>query len=74
MSVRAGNSHLNSEGGRITDWFDVLPEQDSLVGNQLHIYVQHIFHFQNNLVLTSKDRRSAVRDTFPFRIKVSVPW
>ena len=32
------------------------------------------FQHQNNLVQTSKDRRSAVPDPSPFRIKVSVPW
>ena len=30
------------------------------------------FHFQNNLVQTTKDRRSAVLDPTPFSIKVRV--
>ena len=33
----------NSEGGRITYWFDLLSLQDLLVRNQLHL-------FSNNLV------------------------
>ena len=35
--------------------------------------MQHFFQFQNNLVQASKDRRSAVHDPSPFKIKVSVP-
>ena len=32
------------------------------------------FYFQNNLVLTGKDKEVNRNDTSLFRIKVSVPW
>ena len=70
---RAGNAHLNSEGGRFTYWFDLLSLQDLLVRNQLHLCVLSFFQHQNNLVQTIKDRRSAVCDSSPDRIKVRVP-
>ena len=47
LSVWAASDRLNSEGGRITYWFDLLPQQDLLVRNQLHVTM---FHFHNNLV------------------------
>ena len=34
----------------------------------------NFFHFPNNLLRTSKDGRSAICDTSPLRIKLSVPW
>ena len=44
-------------------WLDLLPLQDLLDRNQLHLLRQQFFfHFQNNLVQTSKDRRSAVHN------------
>ena len=47
-----------------------------LVRNQLFQEELKIifFHFQNNLILTSKDEEVSHTDTSPFRIKVSVPW
>ena len=33
-----------------------------------------LFHFQNNLVLTSMVKEVSCTDTSLFRIKVSVPW
>ena len=79
--VEAGNAHLNSEGEvsvRLTSLY-------LLVRNQLFQDKLIIFHFQNNLFLTSKDKevrtdtspselRFAVLILPPFRIKVSVPW
>ena len=45
----------------------------SLVMNQLHHCMkQFFFQFQNNLVLTSKDREVSRIDTSPFGIKVSI--
>ena len=35
---------------------------------------EFVFHFQNNLVLTSKDEEVRCTETSPFRIKVSIPW
>ena len=45
------------------------------VRNQLHLDINgiFIFHFQNSLVLTSKEEEVSRTDTSPFRIKVSVP-
>ena len=46
-----------------------------LVRNELFQDKQGIFfHFQNNLVLTVKDKEVNRADTSPFTIKVSVPW
>ena len=59
--------HLNS-------YFDLLPLRALLVRNQLHLCMQYFFHFKNNLVQTSRDRRSGVCDKSPFSIKVSIPW
>ena len=70
----AGNARLNSEGGRITYWFDLLPLNDLFVRNQLHLCTPHFFHFQNDPALTNKDRRSDEHDTSPFRIEVSITW
>ena len=36
--------------------------------------MHHFFHFQNNLVHSSKDRKSAVHETSPFRMKEMVLW
>ena len=35
--------------------------------------LEFFFHFQNNLVLTSKDKEDSPTDTSPFRTKASVP-
>ena len=65
--------HLYSEGCGITSRFDLLSLPDSLVGNQLHLFRQHFFHFQNNLDQTNKDRPSNKAPS-TFRIKLSIPW
>ena len=39
------NAHLNSDGGRIYDWFDLLSKQDLLVRNQLYLCMQHFYFF-----------------------------
>ena len=46
-----------------------------LVWNQLfQKKLGFFFHFQNNLVLISKDEEVNCPDPSPFRIKVSIPW
>ena len=66
------NAHLNSEGGSIstTDLL-VLTGSESVVSRQAGTF---IFHFQNSLALTVKDKEVNDTDTSPFRIKVSIPW
>ena len=63
----------------------ILKEVASLIGLTSYPYRIYLFgigcisagsnsiHFQANLVQTSMDRRSAVHDISPFRIKLSVP-
>ena len=56
-------------------WVEIRSLQDLLVRNQLHLFrQQYCFHFQNYLIQTCMDRRSALRDTSPFRITVSAAW
>ena len=69
----AGNAHLNSEGGRITYWFELLL-RINLLGISCISACNIFFHFLNNVVQTSKDRKSAVCDTSLFRIEVSISW
>ena len=45
-----------------------------LVRNQLfQDKLRFFFHFQNNLVLTGKDKEVSHTDTYPFRVNVRVP-
>ena len=44
-----GNAHLNSEGGRITYWLDLLSLQDLLVRNQLHLCLKSFFSTSKQL-------------------------
>ena len=44
--------------GRITNLLELFSLQILLVRNQLHLCMQQIFHFQNNLVHSSKDSRT----------------
>ena len=67
-----GNTNLNSEGGWISDWFDLLSLQDLLDMNPSILCMQHFFPFWNNLVQTCGDRRSVVCNTSFFWAKVSV--
>ena len=72
FNIKSGNAHFNSEGGSISapDLL-VLLVRNQLNQDKLGIF----FHFQNNLVLTSKDEEVRGTDTSPFKInmiKVSV--
>ena len=65
LILKAGNTHLNSEGGSVQQ-----TSLSSLVNNQLfQDNLRIFFHFQNKLVLTDKDKEVNRTDTSPFRIK-----
>ena len=70
---RQGTLNLVLNRKCITYWFDLLSSKASLVRNQLKLCIKHFFHFQYNLVQTSKDRMSGVHYTSPSEIWRSYP-
>ena len=72
--VITGNALPNTEGEGSLTGLASCPYRIYLLGVSCISACKVFIQPQNNLVQTSKARRSAVRDPSPFRIKVRVPW